>query len=72
MTASDLNPTEREVLEQMLAGKRSKDIAAALGISRHAVDLRQMRLRRRIGVRTLLQLGAWCERHGIREAGARV
>jgi DNA-binding NarL/FixJ family response regulator len=70
MTAADLTPAERDVLERMLSGQYQHQVAEARGTSRSTVQRQLDYLRAKVGVRTLLQLGAWAERHGIREQGA--
>lgn len=70
MTAADLKPLDRAILEHLLLGKRPKEIGPAMDLHPDCVRTRMWRLMRLLGVRTSLQLGAWCERHGIREKGA--
>lgn len=70
VTAADLTPRDRELLAQLLSGRTASEIARKSGIAPSTMGFRVMDLKERIGVRTLLQLGAWCERHGVREAGA--
>jgi len=61
---------ELETVRLMLAGKRLSEIAIEHGVTFQAVHVRVMKARRKAGVRTNVQLGAWAERHGIREMGA--
>ena len=65
---TQLKPEHRQTLELLLAGRTAKQVAAELGLCRNAVDQRIHNLKQSVGVRTLLQLGAWAERHGIKEA----
>jgi DNA-binding NarL/FixJ family response regulator len=70
MTDANLSPLERKTIELMLAGKTCSDIARDQGVTHQAVHVRLFKARNKAGVRTLMQLGAWAERHGIRGAGA--
>jgi DNA-binding CsgD family transcriptional regulator len=65
-----LTKRQVQILRHMLAGQRNDEIALALGMKSSSVSMHIVRVRRRVGVRTIIQLGAYCERHGIREAGA--
>lgn len=68
MTAADLTPRERAVLTAFLAGQRGPDIAREQQRTHGAIKSTMRMLRLKAGVRNLVQLGAWAERHGIREA----
>lgn len=70
MTAHILTGAELDILRRMLAGQRGPEIALARGTGWPTVKHQISMLRAKAGVRTLIQLGAWAERHGIREAGA--
>ena len=52
----DLTPREREVLELLVQGQQSKQIAHALGISRRTVDVHRSSLIRKTGTRSLADL----------------
>ncbi len=67
MTAAELTADERHILEQLLSGKTAKQVRDVVAPSTTAIWQRIATIKKRAGVRTLLQLGAWCERHGIRE-----
>ena len=62
-----LTHAERDILRLMLAGKRGPEIAQSRGTSWATVKHQISLMRAKAGVRTLIQLGAWAERHGIRE-----
>lgn len=65
MTAADLTPAERDILERLLTGQHQKQVAAARATPLHAVRQQVDILKRKAGVRTLLQLGYWAALHGI-------
>ena len=50
-----LSPREREVLDRLVAGMGSKDIAHELGISPRTVEVHRARLLARIGVGSLAE-----------------
>jgi DNA-binding NarL/FixJ family response regulator len=68
MTAEDLTPEQRSILEQLLAGKTTSEMARDQHVPASTMGFRVMNIKHALGLRTLLQLGAWCERHGIRES----
>jgi DNA-binding CsgD family transcriptional regulator len=68
MTAADLTAADLELLQRLLAGRTTSEISRKNGIAVSTMGHRVVRLKERIGVRTLVQVGAWCERHGIRES----
>jgi FixJ family two-component response regulator len=51
-----LTAKEREVLEQVVAGRTNREIADALGLSVRAVEDRRARLMRRVGANSLAEL----------------
>jgi RNA polymerase sigma factor (sigma-70 family) len=51
-----LTAREREVMEQAVAGKHAKEIAAALGISPRTVEVHKMRIMEKLGVRNVAEL----------------
>jgi DNA-binding NarL/FixJ family response regulator len=67
MTAADLTAEQRVLLERLCTGRGTLQIAYELGMAPSTLGHHVMRLKDRIGVRSLFQLGAWSERHGIRE-----
>lgn len=70
MASLELTPAERNIIELMLSGKRIDQVASVRGSSRATVVRQLENARLKAGARTLIQLGAWAEWHGIREAGA--
>lgn len=51
-----LTPRERQVMDQVCAGKANKVIAAELGISERTVELHRGRVMRKLKVRSLVEL----------------
>ena len=51
-----LTPTERKVIESLVAGRSTKDIAASLFVSPRTVEGHLVRIYRKIGVRTRVEL----------------
>lgn len=70
MTPENLTESQRVMLRALASGKRLTELAREQGLTRQAMNARADRLRDLIGVRTIFQMGAWAERHGIREQGA--
>ena len=60
-----LSRREREVLELVVAGRTSKEIAARLGISQGSVDTYRSRIMRKLGLEDLPGLVRFAIRHGI-------
>lgn len=60
-----LSRREREVLELVIAGHTSKEIAARLGIAAPSVDTYRSRLMLKLGIRDLPGLVRFAIRHGI-------
>lgn len=58
-----LSTRQREVLELVAAGKRMKEIAAALRLSRRTVEMHKYQVMRVIGVRTTAELISYFVRH---------
>src|SRR5438552_308687 len=54
--AARLTPREKQVAELLLAGKRSKQIAAALGVSRRTVEVYRSRLLEKMQVESATAL----------------
>jgi DNA-binding CsgD family transcriptional regulator len=68
--AADLNKNQRRLLGLLLCGRTQKQVADIEGGNASSISTRIKRIKVKLGLRTMVQLGAWCERHGIREAGA--
>ncbi len=60
-----LTPRERQVLEQIVAGRLNKQIAAGLGIVEKTIKFHRANLMRKIGVRTVADLVKLAERAGL-------
>jgi DNA-binding CsgD family transcriptional regulator len=58
-----LTPMECEVLRRVVLGEQSKEIGAALGRSHKTVDVHCERLKKKMGVRSLLQAALLWDRH---------
>ncbi len=54
-----LTPREREVLAQVIAGRTSKEIARALGISPRTVETHRSRIMEKLGAHSVLDLAAY-------------
>lgn len=65
---SQLTPREREVLEQLLQGKRNKQIAADLGAAEKTIKVHRARLQEKMGVRSIAELAGRIERAGLRQS----
>lgn len=66
-----LSPRLRETLQLLLAGDSEKEVALAMGISRHTVHEYVVRLYRRYEVNTRSELLVRCLRNGIRPRAKR-
>ena len=62
-----LTPREREVLEELLQGKRNKEIAKDLGAAEKTIKVHRSRVQQKMGVRSLAELASRIERAGLRE-----
>lgn len=51
-----LTPREREVVHQVLDGRLNKQIAAALGITTRTVKMHRTSIRKKLGIRSVVQL----------------
>lgn len=60
-----LSRRERQVLELVVAGRTSKDIAAQLGVSPATVDTYRRRIMLKLGIQDLPGLVRFAIRHGI-------
>jgi len=54
--AQHLSPREREIMDLLILGKGSKEIAAELGISRKTVDVHRIHIMEKMQVRTVVEL----------------
>lgn len=68
MSSTDLTAAELDIVQKLLGGMHHDQVAQVRGTSRSTVTRQIDHIKLKAGVRTLLQLGAWAERHGIREA----
>ena len=62
-----LTPREREVLGELLQGKRNKEIAKELGAAEKTIKVHRSRVQQKMGVRSLAELASRIERAGLRE-----
>jgi two-component system response regulator DctR len=51
-----LTPRERQVVQQVLDGRLNKQIAEALGITTRTVKLHRTSIRKKLGIRSVVQL----------------
>ena len=65
---SSLTERERQVLEQIVAGRLNKQIAADLGTSEKTIKFHRGNLMRKMGVRVLADLVKMAERAGVGSA----
>jgi DNA-binding NarL/FixJ family response regulator len=63
--AAELTAREREVLKVLATGKADKEVAAALGISRHTVGHHVARILTKLGVESRAAAAAHAIRHGL-------
>src|SRR5262245_53631435 len=63
---SQLTPREKEVLEQLLQGKRNKEIAKDLGAAERTIKVHRSRVQQKMGVRSIVELAGRIERAGLR------
>lgn len=54
--AQHLSPREREIMDLLILGKGSKEIAAELGISRKTVDVHRIHIMEKMQVRSVIEL----------------
>jgi len=66
-----LTPREREVLQLVVEGRSSKDIAFRLGVSPKTVDSHRSRLMRKLGVDNVAGLVRLAVRNGVTHADER-
>jgi FixJ family two-component response regulator len=62
-----LTPREREVLGELLQGKRNKEIAKELGAAEKTIKVHRSRVQQKMRVRSLAELASRIERAGLRE-----
>ena len=60
-----LTERQREVLQLLVEGKQSKEIAAVLDVSVRTVEFHKYRLMETLGIRTVAGLAAYATRNGI-------
>jgi FixJ family two-component response regulator len=68
---SQLTPREREVLGELLQGKRNKQIAADLGAAEKTIKVHRARVLQKMGVRSIAELASRIERAGLRPFATR-
>jgi FixJ family two-component response regulator len=68
---SQLTPREREVLGELLQGKRNKQIAADLGAAEKTIKVHRARVLQKMGVRSIAELASRIERAGLRPFAVR-
>lgn len=62
---SHLSPREREILQLVVEGRSSQEIAASLSLSPNTVDTYRSRLMQKLGINDLPSLVKFAIRHGI-------
>ena len=65
---SEMTARERQVVEQIAAGKSSNQIAAALGISSRTAETHRAAILRKLGVSSTAEIVRYAIRIGIIEA----
>jgi len=65
-----LTPREREVLQLVVKGLISKEIAGRLGISVKTVEVHRANMMKKLGINNVAQLVSWAYRQGERGSGA--
>ncbi len=68
MTAADLTAAELDIVQRLLAGKSVRQVAEARHRCTKTVESQVWTLMHKLGFNNKTQLGAWAERHGIRES----
>ena len=63
-----LTPRERQVLELILAGKRTKQIAAELGLSARTIEVYRAHLKMKLRTGSLVELVRVAIRNGLVDA----
>ena len=62
---NDLTKREKEILVHIASGKKSKDIALELGLSKHTIDNHRKNMLRKTGTSNSMQLVVWAFRNQI-------
>ena len=62
---NDLTKREKEILVHISSGKKSKDIALELGLSKHTIDNHRKNMLRKTGTSNSMQLVVWAFRNQI-------
>jgi DNA-binding NarL/FixJ family response regulator len=65
VTAADLTPRQREVLQLLAKGYAVKDIAASLDISPKNVEYHKYRIMELLGIKTLAELVRYAVQQGL-------
>jgi len=60
-----LSPRERQVLAMLAAGKGSREIASLLGLGLRTVESHRLRLRKKLGIRSVAGLTRYALEHGF-------
>lgn len=60
---ADLTEREREILEFVVAGKRTKELARELAISTSTIEVHRSRIMKKMGVETIAQLVRLCVKY---------
>lgn len=66
-----LSPRERQVLSMLAAGKGSREIASELGVGLRTVESHRLRLRQKLGIRSVAGLTRYALEHGFSAPGER-
>jgi DNA-binding NarL/FixJ family response regulator len=64
-SAGQLSPRQREVLQLVAEGRRAREIAVILGISRKTVEFHKARLMRVLGLRSVAELTRYALERGL-------
>lgn len=62
---AELTPRERDVLELIVKGMTSKEIAAELGIAVPTVDTHRRKVTEKLGIHSIAELTKYAIRHGL-------
>ena len=68
---STLTSRQREVLDLVVAGHLTKEIARDLGVSMRTVEVHRSNVMKKMGAESLAELVSIVTRHGLRELGPR-
>lgn len=64
-TSEHLTPREREILQLIAEGKKSNEMAEALGISKRTVDIHRKNIMDKLNIRSIAELTKYAIREGI-------